>query len=215
MFNSYLNNVWLIGSILIGVGLVVAAWYITESRNGSGQSSPAPMRTQAAYTYGAANAPITIVEWSDAECPFCARVHPTLTRLVDESEGTIRWQYRHLTLRAGGVAAAAAVAAECVGKHVGETAFWDFLDTVFSNQDRLDQTYLSSRVTAAGVSEAQYQACQNDESIAALIAQDTAAAEYFGGSGTPFSLIIFPDNTIRPVSGALPYEQWLTLLDRE
>lgn len=48
--------------------------------------------------YGSPRADITIVEFSDVECPFCARVHPTIERLVDESDGQINWEYRHLPL---------------------------------------------------------------------------------------------------------------------
>jgi protein-disulfide isomerase len=200
-------------SLVLGLALVALAVYLVRN-TATTSETPSPLRERSAYTYGSTRAPITIVEWSDAECPFCARVHPTLKRIVDESDGQVAWQYRHLPLPNHRMAKPAAVAAECVGEHVGNDAFWQYLDELFANQERITDTFLESSVTAAGVSPEAYTACQADSRIATLIASDEAAARHFGGSGTPFSLIIFPDNTIRPVRGALPYEDWQALLEQ-
>jgi protein-disulfide isomerase len=199
-------------SIAIGAMFVVVAWQATSSRESV--TTPTPIRSDAVYAYGSARAPITIVEWSDAECPFCARLHPTLKRLVDESDGQVQWHYRHLPLPNHRMAEPAAIAAECVGLHQGSDAFWDFLDAIFMQSDRLNEATLLSLVTNAGVTGVQYAACQESDDIAALIAEDVATVQYFGGSGTPFSLIVYPDRTIRPVRGALPYESWLPLIEQ-
>lgn len=199
-------------AVAVGMLVVGAAWFAAGNRTTADTAAPSPMRERAAHTYGETRAPITIVEWSDAECPFCARLHPTLKRIVDESDGGVRWQYRHLPLPNHRMAEPAAVAAECVGMHEGEEAFWSFLDVVFAEQSRLTDAFLAEAVARAGVSESQYAACREDVNIRDLIARDVAAAQHFGGSGTPFSLVIFSDRTIRPVRGALPYEQWMELL---
>jgi len=175
--------------------------------------SPSPVREEVAYTYGSTRAPITIVEWSDAECPFCARLHPTLKQLVDESDGGVQWQYRHLPLPNHRMAEPAALAAECVGREQGNDAFWQYLDTIFENHNRLTQEFLTASAQAAGVSSDVLQACFVDDELAAIVATDVATAQHFGGSGTPFSVIIMPDNTIRPVRGALPLAQWQALLE--
>lgn len=200
-------------AILAGALLVGAAWYFSSQGAAGGATPPDPLRERNAYTYGSPRAPVTIVEWSDAECPFCARLHPTLKRLVDESDGQIQWQYRHLPLSSHRMAEPAAIATECVGRHVGEAAFWDFIDTTFASQDRITNEFLRTEAIAAGVTEQEYEVCLTDARIAEQISQDVAVAEYYGGQGTPFSLIVFPDKRVRPVRGALPYEQWVGLLD--
>ncbi|MCA9351575.1 DsbA family protein [Patescibacteria group bacterium] len=80
---------------------------------------------------------ITIIEYSDLQCPFCSQVHPTLSRIVDENPN-VAWVYRHLPLSSiHPQAMPAAVASECVATNEGNDAFWEFADTVFENQDQL------------------------------------------------------------------------------
>ena len=85
---------------------------------------------------GAENPTITIFEYSDFECPFCARVHPTLSQIVDEYPN-VAWVYRHYPLSFHPQAMPAAIASECVAIKEGNDAFWEFTDIVFENQDQL------------------------------------------------------------------------------
>ena len=91
------------------------------------------------YFKGPADAEITIYEWSDYECPFCARVHPTLQRVVD-TYPNVNWTYRHLPLTSiHPQAVPAAAAALCIGQEEGNDAFWSFTDAVFADQSVLQQ----------------------------------------------------------------------------
>lgn len=165
------------------------------------------------HIYGSSRAPITIVEFSDYECPFCSKLHPDLKRIVDESDGQIAWEYRHLPLRIHPLAVPAAIIAECVTNNIDDEAFWTFSNIVFENQPTLTEAYLRETAQSLGVTDTELQACENDPSIAKLIQADSEAAESLGGSGTPFSVIIYPDNSYKVVSGAVPYEQWLPFLN--
>jgi len=161
------------------------------------------------HIYGSTRAPVTIVEFSDYECPFCARLHPDLKRIVDESDGQIAWEYRHLPLRIHPLAAPAAIVSECVAKHHGNDAFWEFTDNLFVNQSALTAEYITKAGKNLGLTEEQLERCKSDPQIAKLITNDSETATALGGSGTPFNIIIYPDNSYKVVSGAVPYEQWL------
>lgn len=77
-------------------------------------------------------AQITIIEYSDFECPFCARFHPVLEKIVAESNGSIAWVYRQFPLvQIHQNAMERTVASECVAKLKGNDAFWEYADLLF------------------------------------------------------------------------------------
>lgn len=79
-----------------------------------------------------ATAQITIIEYSDFECPFCARFHPILEKIVSESNGNIAWVYRQFPLvQIHQHAMERAIASECVAKIKGNDAFWKYGDLLF------------------------------------------------------------------------------------
>lgn len=210
------------GATLLGFTLVAAAIYF--SGTGSGVQQPAVAVAPAVLTddprregeqrnvYGSLDAPVTIVEFSDYECPFCARLHPTLKTIVDGSDGQINWEYRHLPLPNHSGALPGAIAAECVAQYAGNEAFWSFSDALLNNQRGITAEFLAAEAVSAGVEEQVYASCITDESIAARVENDAAVAAALGGQGTPFSVVRFADGSSRPVSGALPLTQWSAVL---
>lgn len=88
------------------------------------------------YFKGAQDAEVTIFEWSDYECPYCARVHGELQRVVDNYPN-VNWVYRQLPLSFHEQAVPAAKAALCIGREEGNEAYWNFTDTLFSDQSVL------------------------------------------------------------------------------
>ena len=76
-----------------------------------------------------ATAKVTIVEYSDYECPYCARFHPVLEQVVSQSNGSVAWVYRHWPIHQNSMAKL--VAAECVAKLKGNDAFWKYSDLLF------------------------------------------------------------------------------------
>lgn len=167
------------------------------------------------HLYGAASAPITIVEFSDLECPFCARLHPTLKRMVDESNGGINWEYRHLPLPGHVNAEPAAIASECVASLAGPEAFQTYIEVLLANIGKANAAFLKAEAGKLGVAAAAYDTCIQDPAMATLVRDDKAAASRLGGSGTPYSLVVNnATKTAYPVTGAVPYEQWQTILSQ-
>ena len=81
---------------------------------------------------------ITIIEYSDFECPFCARIHTTLDQIVQENDN-VAWAYRHLPLNFHPQAYPAAIASECVAQEEGNEGFWEFADALFADQSLLQK----------------------------------------------------------------------------
>jgi protein-disulfide isomerase len=211
-------NQQLANAVAIFVGFAMIAGVIFVSGPPAflygGEQVATPERpAKQAFVYGNPKAKTTIVEFSDYECPFCAKLHPTLKQIVDESEGTINWQCRHLPLPIHQHADHTARVAECVGREVGNEAFWEYSDTIFANQASLDKGYANQVAIDLGLTSEALEACIATEAVGEQIALDKAVATAFGGSGTPFSVIVFPDGTTKPVTGAVPYEQFNAVLN--
>jgi protein-disulfide isomerase len=84
------------------------------------------------HVFGNRNAEVFIVEYSDLECPFCARVHPTLHKLVEDYDGKVAWVYRHYPIPAlHENAELKARASECAALQGGDEVFFKYINEVF------------------------------------------------------------------------------------
>ena len=157
------------------------------------------------WVRGDKNAPITIVEFSDVDCPFCSRFHGTMQQIVDEYDGEVNWVYRHFPLTSlHPEAYKKAEAAECVGELGGEAKFWEFLDELYEDStEKLAD--LPNIVSSIGVNSVQFQECLDSGKYTSKIQSQSSQAQAAGGRGTPHSIIIVGDTKI-PIQGAQPYE---------
>jgi protein-disulfide isomerase len=87
---------------------------------------------QTDHITGSQNAKLTIIEFSDLECPYCKQVHPTIKQVMEKYSADVRWVYRHLPLSIHPNALSAAVASECAAELGGNDAFWQFIDAIFA-----------------------------------------------------------------------------------
>lgn len=162
----------------------------------------------AEHIRGNPDAPVTIVEFSDFECPFCRRLHPTLQQALEEFDGRVRWVYRHFPLTSiHSRAQEAAVASECAARLGGNDTFWRFSDLVFANQSRLGRTLYEGFAQGAGIPADSFNSCLASPDVLADVNADLQDAINSGGRGTPFVVVIGAQGELFPFSGALPYEQ--------
>ena len=172
-----------------------------------------PPVTESDHIRGETNAPIKIVEFSDFQCPFCARVHPTLKRLVEEYKGRVAWGYRHFPLESiHPQARPAAVASECVAEQKGNDSFWAYADKIFDNQASLGAETLERLATEVGADKGKFKECVSSGKYDQKVQEHASQAVAAGGRGTPHSIILFADRKI-PVSGAVPFEQFKSIID--
>jgi len=161
------------------------------------------------HVLGEADAKVTVIEYSDIECPFCRRFHPAAAKLVGEFPDDVRWVWRHFPLeQLHPNARMAALATECAGE---QGMFWELLDHMMSKEtvasDEYTEEKLPAVAQAAGVKNiTQFKACLADGKYNQKIESDMADAAKAGGRGTPYSVVIGPNGEKEAISGAQPYE---------
>jgi protein-disulfide isomerase len=162
----------------------------------------------AAPSKGTAEAKVTIIEYSDFQCPFCSRVEPTLKQLEQDyaSKGLrIVWKDNPLPFHQNAMPAAmASRAAAEQGK------FWEMHDMMFQNQQKLERADLDSYAEKVGLNMGKYKAAMDAKKFDKAIEADMAEAATFGARGTPSFFI-----NGRPLRGAQPVEQFKTVIDEE
>jgi protein-disulfide isomerase len=171
-----------------------------------------PASRQRDHIYGSPDAPISLIEYSDFECPFCKRFHTTPKDLVDAYPGEVNWVYRHLPLpmHAPG-AQRQAEAAECAAELGGNDAFWAYADAIYarteSNGTGFALVDLVPLAVEVGLDEKPFQTCLSSERHAERVREDVAEASRLGVNSTP-TVIVRQNRTgaVRLRSGALPMD---------
>lgn len=162
---------------------------------------------------GDVNAPVSIIEYSDFECPFCSRVHPTLSRIIEDFDGEVNWVYRHFPLTSiHADARPAAIASECIADLGGNDAFWTFADRVFSSGLLGNSVYVSV-AQDLGIKESDFSTCLSSKKFEQKVDDDTQNAVDSGGRGTPYIIVVNEEGNLFPFSGALPYENIKAIIE--
>ncbi len=161
------------------------------------------------HAKGPETAPVTVIEFSDYECPFCRRAEPVVEQMLKEYAGKVRFEYRHFPLESiHPQARGAAEAAVCADE---QGRFWEFHDQIFKGDgSALAPAALVARATAAGLDANALQACIAAGRGRARVDADLAAGKAAGVSGTPAFFV----NGV-PYSGAIPIEEFRRAIDAE
>lgn len=165
-----------------------------------------PVDEKNEHVRGAKNAKLTIVEYSDFECPFCKRFHATMQEVVQKYNKDVRWVYRHFPLDSlHSQARTEALASECASE---QGKFWEFADKIYevtASNDGLDLSKLQEYATQAGVKDLKkFQSCLDTKKYASKVQADEQDAQKAGGQGTPYSVLLGPNGETIPISGAQP-----------
>jgi protein-disulfide isomerase len=167
------------------------------------------------HVKGDRNARILLIEYSDFECPFCKRFHPTAQQALDQYKGQLAWVYRHFPLtQIHPKAQKLAEASECVYDQGGNDGFWKFTDAVFNDPEVPEIASLSALVGEFGFDQTKFKTCLDSGEKAAYISKDTQSGTAAGVSGTPGNILL-DTKTGKTVSvpGAVPFEQLKSAID--
>jgi protein-disulfide isomerase len=157
---------------------------------------------------GPENAPITIVEFSDYQCPYCVRwYNEVYKRLLDTYKDKIRFVYRDFPLEFHPEAQPAAEAANCAGE---QNAYWQYHDALFNEKYPLGSAAYSQYASDLGLNTDQFQKCISEHRYAEEITADMKFAYSVSVSSTPTFFI----NGLAVV-GAQPYEVFQQIIDKE
>jgi len=169
-----------------------------------------PAVTEADHIRGKVDAPITIIEYSDFQCPYCSQFHPTMIQVMADYTDSVRWVFRHFPLSFHPEAVPSANAAECASE---QGKFWEYADALFANQAGLGSTYYSTLAADLGLNTKKWQDCFDTKKYQDVIDAQAQAGGAAGVSGTPGSFVIDQDGNAIPIKGALPYASVAAAID--
>ncbi len=171
-----------------------------------------PPSVQVAYdparVRGDAKAPVTIVEFSDFQCPFCRNAQATLNTILAKYNGRVKLAYMDFPLREiHAQASAAAEAARCAGE---QGKFWEFHDALFADQTKLKEADLAAHARALRLNEKSFRSCLASGKYKPKIEEDLEEGQKAGVAGTPG---FFINGVV--LSGAQPQAEFEKIIDSQ
>lgn len=156
---------------------------------------------------GNAAAGVTIIEFSDFQCPFCARVNPTLAKIRETYGDKVKIIWKDFPLPNHPQAPKAAEAAHCAAE---QGKYWEMHDVMFANQRGLEVAGLKQSAAGLGLDTAKFNRCLDSGQYASKVAAGAAQGDKLGVNSTPTLYI-----NGRPVIGAQPFEVFKSAIDEE
>jgi protein-disulfide isomerase len=158
-------------------------------------------------TRGPTGAPVTIVEFSDFECPYCARAEPTVKQVLAAYPDKVRLVYRDFPLPMHPRAPKAAEAAHCAAD---QGKYWEMHEKLFANSTKLEVGELKGYAKEVGLDQGKFDKCLESGEKAKVVESHRKAGEEAGVSGTPAFFI-----NGRLLSGAQPIDAFKAIIDEE
>jgi len=168
------------------------------------------------HILGDPDAAISLIEYSDFECPYCKRFHPIATQLVDGASMDVNWVYRHFPLPFHNPGAQQeAEAAECANALGGNKAFWAYANALFtrttSNGHGFPKENLVPLAKELGLDESAFQHCLDSGQETARVKEDEVEGEQIGVNGTPGNILLNnKTGEVRLLTGVVPLAELKT-----
>lgn len=152
-----------------------------------------------AHVLGDSSALVTLVEFSDFQCPYCSRFHFTVAQVMNDYSTEVRWAFKHFPIDSlHPQARPAAEASECAAE---QDKFWEFADKLFENQTMLGPELYQEFASDLGLNVKQFKSCVGSRKYKDKVEADYQEGIKLGVRGTPGSFI-----NGKPLVGAVPYE---------
>lgn len=223
MHKTLRRSLLVVAGVVLGSGLTLGTQVMLERQQRQAQQPPEapkvstiPLGLRGEPSLGSARAPITIVEFSDFECPYCKRFHddvlPSLKKdYIDK--GLVRFVHKDLPLPFHTSAREAAEAARCSSD---DSQYWKTYGALFANQDCFACKGVITIAKGAGISSATLETCKKSKAASKAVNSNLSEAELLGIRATP-SFVIGPTqgdrHTGQLVEGAMPWAEFKALID--
>jgi len=156
---------------------------------------------------GPAGAPVTIVEFSDFQCPYCSRAEAVVKQILDNYKDKVRFVYRDFPLPMHPNAGKASEAAQCANE---QGKYWEYHDALYADQSKLALADLQATAERLGLKAEAFKTCLESGKFAAEVSKDLADGQKAGVGSTPSFFI----NGV-PVVGARDFAAFAEIIDRE
>jgi len=170
------------------------------------------------HILGEESAKITIVEYTDTECPFCKNFHTTMKEIMKEYKGQVAWEYKHYPIaQLHPKAFHESEALECAWEQKNNIGFWKYVDEIYTrteSNNKLDVAELPKIAQAIGLDVALFNTCLNNGTFVNKIEADITAAQTIKIQGTPTSLLVVDGKVVDVLEGALPIEMVKEKIDK-
>ena len=205
----------LVAVLVIGSFFVFTGNGVTPSGNivndgGNNQPTIVEASVDDDAILGDENAPVTIIEFSDYQCPYCGRFWAETLPLIKEQyidTGKVRFIYRDFPLQNHPMAQPAAEAAECARDQGGDDAFWEMHDLIFANQQSLSVDNLETWASDLGYD---ISSCLSSGEFRSEVLKDLVDGQKAGIKGTPGFVV-----NGKLVSGAQPFSVFQQIIEAE
>lgn len=182
------------------------------------EAKDVPKVTKDDHVRGDRNARVALIEYSDMECPFCKRFHPTAQQVLDAYKDKVMWVYRHYPLAFHANAQKEAEAAECANELGGNEAFWTYLDAVYerttSNGTGFSLDKLVPLAVEIGLDETKFKSCLDSGKYEKRVKDDMNGGSLAGVTGTPGNILLDTETgKTNFIPGAVPFETIKAAID--
>ena len=185
-----------------------------------GNTKVRPVSAARDHIAGSVNAEVSLIEYSDFECPFCKRFHETAKQVVQAYDGRVNWVFRHYPLPFHNPAAQReAEASECAAELGGNKSFWDYADLIYARTPLggrgIPEEQLTRMAASIGIDEANFAECVRTGRKTARVHEDYLEGLAIGIRGTPGNVL--RNNRTGATTlwqGALPFENVRTAVDQ-
>jgi protein-disulfide isomerase len=196
-----------LGTALADTKNALAAARPAEARRGPDPNRRYTVNVTGSPSLGPADAKVTIVEFSDFQCPFCARVGPTLEQIRKTYPDQVRVVFKHLPLDMHAKAPPAHAAAEAAAR---QGKFWEMHDKIFADQPNMAPEKYAEYAAQLGLDVAKFEKDRVSAEVKARIDADKREAAQLGATGTPSFYV-----NGKYTSGAKPFEAFKEMIDAE
>lgn len=156
---------------------------------------------------GPDDAAVTIIEFSEYQCPYCRRVQETMSKLREKYKGRVRFVYKHFPLESIHPQARAGATASQAAHEQGK--FWEFSDKMWAKQEFVGEKLFVEAAQELGLDMDKFNADRNSKRLNDIVTSDINDGAQAGVRGTPFFLI-----NGAPLSGAVPFDNFVQIIEQ-